>query len=212
MIYDHDTNVMYGLYKGIMYFIRMDGTPATTPFVQSNAGPLPVSYSESATVGFGQNHIYYLNGPGFQPGQTQIFVIHYAYWQPSLQSYSPVFPQSPGQTVSIPLDSFSVPLVFAYIPDDGSGTYLINVEVGQNTTIKYPAPSVKDPQAQYTATSTSVIQLTSDYQLFTLDISKTGSDWVQVLNPVLDSLKGKSISSGTESIATTTGSSGNIII
>ena len=191
-----------------MYFLRIDGTPSTSPFIQSNASPFPPSYSdESVVVGFGQNHLYYLNVPGLQPGQSQIFVIHYAYWQPLAQTYTPPsFPQTKGQTVSIPLDSSSVPVVFAFIPEDGSGTFLINVDLAQNSTVRYPAPPVNDVNAQYAATSSLLVQLTSDYQMYTLDISKTGTSWTPLKNGVLDALKGENIGSGTGGGTVSTGS------
>lgn len=206
IIYDHDTNVLYGLYNSIMYFLRMDGTPSNSPFIQSNASPFPSSYSaDSVVVGFGQNHLYYLNAPGLQAGQSQIFVIHYAYWQPLPQAYTPSFPQSKGQTVSIPLDSNSVPVVFAFIPEDASGTFLINVDLERNSTLRYPPPPINDVNAQYTATSSFLVQLTSDYQMYTLDISKPGTSWQALRNGVLDSLKGENIGSGT-GVTVSTGS------
>ncbi|KAG6879845.1 hypothetical protein C0992_010803 [Termitomyces sp. T32_za158] len=48
---------------------------------------------------------------------------------------------------------------FAFIPDDGSATYVINVET--NTTKTLPGPSIKDSLAKYFASSDSLVQLSA---------------------------------------------------
>ena len=48
---------------------------------------------------------------------------------------------------------------FAYIPDDYSATYVVNVE--NNSTRTLPSPSVKDTKSSYTAGITSLVQLDS---------------------------------------------------
>ena len=48
---------------------------------------------------------------------------------------------------------------FAYIPDDYSATYVVNVE--NNSTRTLPPPSVKDTKSSYIAGITSLVQLDS---------------------------------------------------
>lgn len=48
---------------------------------------------------------------------------------------------------------------FAFIPDDGSATYVINVE--NNSTTPLAGPSTKDPKATYAASITALVQLDS---------------------------------------------------
>lgn len=48
---------------------------------------------------------------------------------------------------------------FAFIPDDGSATYVINVE--NNSTQQLAGPSTKDPKATYATSITALVQLDS---------------------------------------------------
>lgn len=82
-----------------------------------------------------------------------------SFFQPQSQSYSgATFPASHGQTASF-FQSEGVQQEFAFIPDDGSMTYVINVE--NNSTSTLAGPTTKDPNAQYAASITALVQLDS---------------------------------------------------
>lgn len=79
------------------------------------------------------NHIQFLNTPGASEGSGYIFVIHYAYWQPEAQSFGSL-PNAFGQTVTILSNSSAAPSTFAFVPEGGNGTYVVNAKVGVITT------------------------------------------------------------------------------
>lgn len=81
-----------------------------------------------------------------------------SYLQPEVQSYGN-FPTQHGKTPSFFKDT-GVQTQFAYIHDDGSATYV--VDVISNTTTTLPAPSLKDPGAQYAASPNALVQLASE--------------------------------------------------
>lgn len=125
-----------------------------------------------------------------------------SFLQPEVQAYpgesgSRTFPPKHGQATSISnADVGQVQQAFAYVPDDGSLTYVVNVEVsvpnlpafftyctdplsGQtNTTRSLPGPTAKDPRAVYTASASSLVQLTSQNQIWFTDL-QTGR-WSQI--------------------------------
>lgn len=68
------------------------------------------------------------------------------------------FPATHGQTASF-FQEQGVQQEFAFIPDDGSATYVINVET--NTTTSLAGPSTKDAGAKYSASVTALVQLDS---------------------------------------------------
>jgi hypothetical protein len=123
IILDHNTLVFYGLYQNMMYFCSTDASdPNSFKWTLQNQSPFPSNYGQNSVVGFGQNHLYFLNSPSLLPGHAIVYVIHYAYWQPEIQLYKgPTFPQIHGQTVSFSMLDNSVPLVFGFVPDDFSG-------------------------------------------------------------------------------------------
>lgn len=85
-----------------------------------------------------------------------------SFFQPDPQAYplsdGKTFPNTHGQTASFFQDS-GVQQEFAFIPDDGSATYVINVET--NTTQSLAGPTTKDAKATYAAGITSLVQLDS---------------------------------------------------
>lgn len=85
---------------------------------------LPRTWTQAAN-----NHIQFLNTPGSAAGEGAIFVIHYAYWQPELQSFGGALPNSFGQTVTILSNSSAAPNTFAFIPENGNATYVVNARV-----------------------------------------------------------------------------------
>lgn len=174
-ILDHDTNVFYALSGGELFFL--DFSTITTSANGSTSGlawtdvgkPSFDTTNYQPVMALAQNHIHFLDVPGLSPGQADIFVIHFSFFQPDAQAYptngsGAAFPQTHGQAVSLfqPAGA-GVQQEFVFIPDDASATYVINVE--SNTTAVLPGPGTKDAGAQYFAGVTSIVQLASDGRL-----------------------------------------------
>lgn len=163
-ILDHDTNVFYALSKGELFFLNMNAmttaNSSAISWVDARASPYPATYNP--VMALAQNHIHFLDVPGLTAGEADIFVIHYSYFQPTSQLYSASsgssFPATYGQTASF-FQAEGVQQEFAFIPDDGSATYVINVET--NTTEVYAGPTTKDAAATYAASITALVQLDS---------------------------------------------------
>ncbi|KAF8621239.1 hypothetical protein AX15_007951 [Amanita polypyramis BW_CC] len=159
-ILDHDTNVFYAYSKGDLYSLDMGLLKA--------ANSTPVPWNDVQAVDFGtsdyrpvmaiaQNHVHFLNVPSLPDGSAKIFVIHFSYLQPQPQSYGN-FPNTYGQATSF-FQETGVQQEFAFIPSDGSATYVINVETNTTQTLK--GPTIKDADATYFASTTALIQLSS---------------------------------------------------
>lgn len=141
-----------------------------------------------------QNHIHFLNVGSDSAGKALIFVIHcellfqtegscshvhlVSYLQPDPQNYpgDKTFPAAHGQTASF-FKASGVQQEFAFIPDDFSGTYVINVE--NNSTQTLTPPTVKDTKSSYVAGITSLLQLDStgavSFVLYAPDDSSTNA-------------------------------------
>jgi len=164
-ILDHDTNVFYALSHGEMFFLNMEQMKAATssPLSWTDVEKAPYDASYQPVMALAQNHIHFLDVPGTPAGDAQIFVIHFSFFQPEPQAYplpdGSAFPATHGQTASF-FQPSDVQQEFAFIPDDGSNTFVINVET--NTTQSLPGPSSKDPKAIYAASITSLVQLDSN--------------------------------------------------
>jgi hypothetical protein len=182
-ILDHDTNVFYALSKGELFFLRMEAlvkaNDTALSWVDVGKSPLPDGYEP--VMALAENHIHFLDVPNIPAGDANIFVIHcklylalsslnilfthastVSWYQPDPQSYplpdGSTFPKTHGQATSF-FQKEGVQQEFAFIPDDGSATYVINVDT--NTTQKLPGPSTKDAAAQYVAGITSLVQVDS---------------------------------------------------
>ncbi|EJT99355.1 hypothetical protein DACRYDRAFT_23912 [Dacryopinax primogenitus] len=170
-ILDHDTNVFYALSGGNLY--QLDYSTIT----KTATGPTAWEAVEAPnfqTTGYkpvmaiAQNHIHFLDVPGNQAGQANIFVIHFSYFQPEVQSYpaasgSQTFPETHGQVTSFFDPNNLVQQQFAFIPDDNSAVYIVNVE--NNSTISLTGPT--DTTASTFAASTSaLVQLTSSGSVY----------------------------------------------
>jgi hypothetical protein len=136
-ILDRDTNVFFGLHKGMLYKLDMatlNASDSSTRSWESVATPPfmdTINYTQPV-LALAQNHIHFLNIG--QPSQADIFVIHFAYFQPEVQSYPGLngassFPSTHGQTASVFKGSDAVQTKFAFWPDDKSSTYVIDVLV-----------------------------------------------------------------------------------
>ncbi|KZT10491.1 uncharacterized protein LAESUDRAFT_721860 [Laetiporus sulphureus 93-53] len=166
-ILDHDTNVFYALSGDSLYYLDMGALTAANSsalsWVDVEQSPYGASYS-NPVMALAQNHVHFLDVPGVSAGEAKIYVIHYSYFQPTAQAYplsngSTGFPAAHGKTASF-FQSEGVQQEFAFIPDDGSATYVINVET--NTTAAYAGPTKKDADATYAASITALVQLDSE--------------------------------------------------
>ncbi|KAI0646371.1 hypothetical protein C8Q79DRAFT_962275 [Trametes meyenii] len=163
-ILDHDTNVFYALSHNEVYFLDMGSLKSANAtaldWTDVQKSPFPDSYQP--VMALAQNHVHFLDVPDVDAGSADIFVIHFSFFQPQPQSYplsdGSAFPKTHGQTASF-FQAQGVQQEFAFIPDDGAMTYVINVET--NTTKTIAGPSTKDPNAQYSASITALVQLDS---------------------------------------------------
>jgi hypothetical protein len=186
-ILDHDTNVIYAYSEGYLSSLDMGSltTANSTPIPWVEAQQVDLSNDPSGPISPGantagyqpvmalaQNHIHFFGVPGLPAGDVKIFVIHFSYMQPAPQSMGS-FPNSHGKTASLFLES-GVQQQIVFIPDDGSATYLVNVE--SNTTQTLAGPSTKDPFATYSASTTALVQLTLSGEVSFL-LVPNGTTW-----------------------------------
>ncbi|KAJ7088587.1 hypothetical protein C8R44DRAFT_649419 [Mycena epipterygia] len=220
-ILDHDTNFFYALSKGELWSLDMGS------LVKANSSAIAWTDQEAAGItttnydpvmAIAQNHIYFFGVPNNPAGSASIFVIHFSFWQPGSQAYGGNFPDSHGQATSFFLDT-GVQEDIAFIPDDGSHTYIVNVET--NTTQTVAGPSIVDAAATYFASTTALVQLSSSGAVSWLPYSATDASansaatWstVKSLAAVAPPSSGNSSSSGAasgsaKSTATKSGSGG----
>ncbi|KAI6104176.1 hypothetical protein EDD16DRAFT_413953 [Pisolithus croceorrhizus] len=164
-ILDHDTNVFYALSHDNLFSLDMGLLTAANStalsWVDAEAAPYPSNYQP--VMALAQNHIHFLDVPGVPAGSADIFVIHYSYFQPQSQAYplpnGSAFPATYGQATSF-FQPSDVQQEFAFIPQDSSAVYVINVET--NTTQVLAGPTYRDPNAMYFASVTALVQLTSN--------------------------------------------------
>ncbi|KAJ7182703.1 hypothetical protein C8R43DRAFT_967771 [Mycena crocata] len=160
-ILDHDTNVFYALSKNELYSVEMDEIVAakSSPIAWVDNMPAGITTTNyDPVMAIAQNHIHFFGVPNVPAGSASIFVIHFAYWQPETQPYGSDFPDSHGQATSFFLDS-GVQQEMVFIPDDGSHTYVMNVET--NTTQTLAGPPTVDAKASYFASTSALVQLSS---------------------------------------------------
>ena len=166
------------LSKGTLFSLNMDSMKAAkSDSIEWNlVQQLPFPDNYNPVMALAQNHIHFLDVGSDGSGTAHIFVIHcelsfqsagrnthshlVAFLQPETQSYSgsKTFPAVHGQTASFFKDS-GVQQEFAFIADDFSATYVINVE--NNSTQSLAPPTVKDTKSSYVAGITSLVQLDS---------------------------------------------------
>ncbi|EJD05357.1 uncharacterized protein FOMMEDRAFT_131910 [Fomitiporia mediterranea MF3/22] len=187
-ILDHDTNVFYAMSKGEVFFLDMTGssTTANSSAISWVDVGAPAAWGDLSsyepTMALAQNHVHFIGVPGLSPGQADIFVIHFSFFQPEAQSYGANFPETHGQTASF-FQKEGVQQEFAFIPDDGSATYVVNVE--SNTTQTLKGPDVKDAKAQYFAGITSLVQLSPaqgalQFLPYTQGSDNSGATWTKI--------------------------------
>jgi len=164
-ILDHDTNVFYALSHGSLFSLDMGllKSANSTPIAWTSDEQTPYPSGYQPVMALAQNHIHFLDVPGVAAGSADIFVIHFSYFQPLSQAYplanGGAFPATYGQATSFFQDS-GVQQEIAFIPEDSSAVYVINVET--NTTQQLAGPTIKDPKATYFASTNSLVQLSSN--------------------------------------------------
>ncbi|RXW13763.1 hypothetical protein EST38_g12091 [Candolleomyces aberdarensis] len=164
-ILDHDTNVFYVLSGGEILSLDMALMKAAVPgeltwndVQKPDLGIEGSGASYEPVLALAQNHVHFLGVPGMPAGEAKVFVIHYSFLQPEAQPYGS-FPTAHGKVASFFKDT-GVQTQFAYIQDDASSTYVVDVIA--NTTRTLPGPTTKDPFAQYAASPDSLVQLASE--------------------------------------------------
>ncbi|KAI0088824.1 hypothetical protein BDY19DRAFT_890542 [Irpex rosettiformis] len=211
-ILDHDTNVFYALSKGELFFLDMGSlvtaNATAVSWTDVQQAPLPSGYQP--VMALAQNHVHFLDVPGLPAGSADIFVIHFSKFQPDAQSYpnsnGNTFPAAHGQATSF-FQASGVQQEFAFIPDDGSATYVVNVET--NTTASLAGPTTKDASAKYSASITALVQLDSKGALSFLpykqgdDATNSKATWQSVAN-LAASVPAGSTSSNTGSNSSST--------
>ncbi|KAH9924165.1 uncharacterized protein B0H18DRAFT_437599 [Fomitopsis serialis] len=189
-VLDHDTNVFYAISGTDLFFLNMGSetkaNSSALSWTDVETDPFPSSYTKPV-MALAQNHIHFLDVPNVSAGDAKIFVIHYSYFQPDAQSYPASsgnsFPAAHGKTASF-FQSEGVQQEFAFIPDDGSATYVINVE--NNSTTSYTGPTSKDANSVYAASINALVQLDSSGNLYFFpytegDVSaNTAAAWTKV--------------------------------
>ncbi|KAF8201128.1 hypothetical protein K438DRAFT_1758439 [Mycena galopus ATCC 62051] len=203
-ILDHDTNVFYALSHGELWTLDMGDLAVanSSAVVWQDAGAAEIDTTNyDPVMAIAQNHIFFFGVPGVAAGTAPIFVIHFAFWQSGSQSFSSNFPDSHGEATSFFLDT-GVQEEIAFIPDDGSATYIINVAT--NTTQTVAGPSTVDADATYFASTTALVQLASNGALSWLPYSpsdtsaNSAAKWAPVtaLNSLTSDAPGSSSSGG----------------
>ncbi|EIW77167.1 hypothetical protein CONPUDRAFT_62794 [Coniophora puteana RWD-64-598 SS2] len=180
-ILDHDTNVFYAMSANQLWNLDMSQQKAATGSALSwnNVGNTPYPSGYNPVMVIANNHIHFLDVPNLSPGQEDIFVIHYSWYQPSPQAYpvsggNGAVPNQFGHATSFFMDDNTVQQNFAFVPQDGSATYVVNVM--SNSTTQMAGPSTKDPKATYFASSNSLVQLTSSGAANYLPFNPSGSN------------------------------------
>jgi hypothetical protein len=194
-ILDHDTNLFYAYSNGEIYSLDMGSltaanataipwTAAQQPDLSANPGTTPTPGANTAgyqpVLALAENHVQFLNVPGLPAGSAKIFVIHFSYLQPASQNFGN-FPNTYGKTASFFQDT-GVQQEFAFIPSDGSATYVINVLT--NTTKTLTGPPIQDPFATYSASTSALVQLTTSgkvaYLAYNENTTTSGGTWATI--------------------------------
>ncbi|OCF58136.1 hypothetical protein L486_04166 [Kwoniella mangroviensis CBS 10435] len=183
-VLDHDTNVIYtlttssGLYQLDMSSVTNSASSSALAWEAVENSSFSVDgYTVTATQA--ANHIFYFGVPNTAAGSANVFVVHYAYFQPDAQAFSgsAKFPDTAGQAISIPTESDSVPYSMVFVPNDFSNTYIAThwTNLGDytvtsdapfatdliNSTQTIPAPTSQDKTASYAASPYDLVQVDS---------------------------------------------------
>ncbi|KAK8861374.1 hypothetical protein IAR55_002193 [Kwoniella newhampshirensis] len=197
-VLDHDTNTLFtlttgsGLYQLDMSSVTNSASGSALDWQAVENPSFSVS-GYTVTAAQAANHIFYLGVPGTAAGSADIFVVHFAYFQPTAQAFSgTAFPDSAGQAVSIPNAGDNVPYQIVFVPNDFSNTYILThwTDLGDytvtsdapfatnliNSTQTLPAPSSQDNAAAYAASPYALVQIDTSGNINYLS-SPVGSDY-----------------------------------
>ncbi|WWC87658.1 uncharacterized protein L201_002548 [Kwoniella dendrophila CBS 6074] len=233
-VLDHDTNVIYtltsksGLYQLDLSSVTNSASSSALAWEAVENSSFSVDgYSVTATQA--ANHIFYFGVPNTAAGSANVFVVHYAYFQPDAQKFSgTAFPDTAGQAISIPVESNSVPYSMVFIPNDFSNTYIAThwTDLGNyetttgapfatnliNSTQTLAAPTSQDKTASYAASPYDLVQIDSagDIYYYPTPVNSdytvsSGGSW-QKLSYSLPGTGGSSSSSNSTSSASPSGS------
>ncbi|KZO98460.1 hypothetical protein CALVIDRAFT_561921 [Calocera viscosa TUFC12733] len=207
-ILDHDTNVFYALSGGNLY--QLDYSTITNAATGPTAWEV-VEAPNFQTTGYkpvmalAQNHIHFLDVPGNTAGEANIFVIHFSYFQPAVQSYpaasGATFPETHGQTASFFDPNDQVQEQFAFVPDDNSAVYIVNVE--NNSTIPLTGPT-DTTASTFAASAAALVQLTSAGSIYYMPFDQTNPSAAVAWTPITGFANGTATSGSSSS--TTAGS------
>ncbi|KAJ7176639.1 hypothetical protein C8R46DRAFT_988752 [Mycena filopes] len=211
-ILDHDTNVFYAVSKGETFSLDMGdlatANSSAVSWVDGGAAEITTT-NYDPVMSVAQNHIFFFGVPGNAAGSASIFVIHFAFWQTPAQAFTgDAFPATHGQATSFFLDE-GVQQQIAFIPDDGSKTYIVNVET--NSTAALAGPSTVDAAATYFASTTALVQLAANGALSWLPVdpkdasANAAAKWSPVAS--LNKITGSAAGGG--GAATSAGASGS---
>ncbi|KAK4687433.1 hypothetical protein P7C73_g2682, partial [Tremellales sp. Uapishka_1] len=193
-VLDHDTVVIYTLPGGSGQSLYQLDLSSVTASASSSAlawsaveNPSFSTDGYTVTMAEASNHINFFGIPSTTAGSADLFVVHYAYFQPTAQAYPTVnggttFPDTPGQAISVPLASNDVQYQMVFIPTDFSNTYVVThwTDPGNyattstvpftssliNSTQILPAPSSQDANAAYAASDTALVQIDAAGDLY----------------------------------------------
>lgn len=202
-ILDHDTNVFYAYSNAELFSLDMgllkSANSTAIPWVDVQKPNFATGQSTASyqpVMALAQNHIHFLGLPGLPAGDAMIFVIHFSFLQPTPQSYGS-FPATHGRAASF-FQQTGVQTEFAFIPDDGSATYVVNVIT--NTTKTLTGPTTKDSSATYATSTSALVQLSTSAGVSWMGYdssSGTGTAWSAV--KALPSVNLTSVTSGSAS-------------
>ncbi|KAK6907122.1 hypothetical protein I203_101111 [Kwoniella mangroviensis CBS 8507] len=187
-VLDHDTNVIYtlttssGLYQLDMSSVTNSASSSALAWEAVENSSFSVDgYTVTATQA--ANHIFYFGVPNTAAGSANVFVVHYAYFQPEAQAFNgTAFPDTAGHAISIPTESDSVPYSMVFVPNDFSNTYIAThwTDLGDytvtsdapfatdliNSTQTIPAPTSQDKTASYAASPYDLVQVDSSGDIY----------------------------------------------
>ena len=202
-ILDHDTNVIFTLTSGSgasLYQLDMSSVQATASSSaiawESVTAPSFSTDGYIPTAAQASNHINYFGVPGTAAGSADLFIVHFAQFQPAAQTYPTVgggatFPDQVGQAISVPNSGDAPPYQIVFVPNDFSNSYVVthwtdpgdftktdSAPMAQNlinSTQILPAPTSKDPLAAYAASPNSLVQIDSKGDIYAIPNAYTTS-------------------------------------
>ncbi|CAK9786521.1 hypothetical protein CC85DRAFT_283117 [Cutaneotrichosporon oleaginosum] len=233
-ILDHNTNVIYTVGPANMVsldFGAVTNTAAGALAWQVVGTPQIASQNYRVTAAAASNHINYYGVPGTPAGSTNMFVVHYSYWQPQPAAYTAVggrnFPAQSGQAVSLLTPNSTLPpYQNLFVPDDFSGAYIVTHYTADwswndtrsapmavnliNSTQALPAPTAQDKEASYACSDTDCVQIDTQGNIYYINaVGKDytiapGATW-QKLDYTLKPYVAPTTSSGPNALSAPTG-------